>query len=410
MEKLALHGGSKTRQKPFPNYPIITEDEKKAVLDVLDSGRLSTFVAAPGKNFLGGEKIRAFEDAFARKFSVQYAVAMNSATAALHAAVCGVGVGPGEEVIVPPYTFTSTATCALMHNAVPVFGDISPDTFCLDAACLPSLISPLTKAIIPVHLFGGPADMDEILKIARSRNLKVIEDCAQSPGGTYKGKLLGTLGDCGVFSFQETKNMMTGEGGMLITNDAHIADVAQKIRNHGEMVASGQEKRSYSSDFLGWNYRMTELEAALGIAQLQKLDEYNDTRIQLSTHLEKELQRFGCFTPTKPTPGSKHVYYVVPFKFDEAKAGISRQRFVEALLAEGIPCGAGYVRPLYLTPLYQHRRHFIYQHYKGNVSYEKGICPVAESLNDDTYLGFGMCVYDLSAGDIDLVADAFRKV
>ena len=219
MEKLALSGGPKTRKKSFPSHPIIGKEEIDQIMEVLKSGNISTFVASRGDNFLGGKKIKEFEEEFSNKIGTKYAIAFNSATAALHAAVVAVGVQPGEEVIVPPYTFTSTATSSLMHNAIPVFSDVKQDIFCIDPSKLENVHSDLSKAVIPVHLFGHASDMDEIMIFAKKNNLRVIEDCAQSPGGQYKNKNLGTIGDCGVFSFQESKNMMTGEGGMLVTND-----------------------------------------------------------------------------------------------------------------------------------------------------------------------------------------------
>ena len=217
--RLALFGGNKTREKPFPRHPMIGDEEKRLVMEVLESGNLSTFRAEAGENFLGGKKIKEFETNFANYLGVKYAVSFNSATSALHAAVVAVGVKPGEEVIVPPYTFTSTATSVLMHNAIPVFADIQDDIFCIDPKAIEEKITEHTRAIIPVHLFGHSAEMDEIMSLARKYNLKVIEDCAQSAGGKYKGYNLGTIGDCGVFSFQETKAISTGEGGMLVTND-----------------------------------------------------------------------------------------------------------------------------------------------------------------------------------------------
>ncbi|MEM3184919.1 MAG: DegT/DnrJ/EryC1/StrS family aminotransferase [Candidatus Hadarchaeales archaeon] len=408
--KLALLGGPKTRSDPFPPYPIIGEEEKKAVLEVLNEGRLSTFIAAPGEHFLGGKRIRQFEREFAEYHGVKYAVAFNSATAALHAAVVAVGVQPGEEVITTPYTFTSTATCALMHNAVPVFADIDPETFCLDPVAVEKSISPLSKALIPVHLFGHPAPMDELMSIAKKYELKVIEDCAQAPGAIYAGKKVGTIGDCGVFSFQETKNIMTGEGGMLITNDEKIARVAQLVRNHGEVVLETMPYRTYITEMLGYNYRMTELEAAIGICQLRHLDEWNEIRIRLASYLTKKLREFDGLTPPKIREGCKHVFYVYPLLYDESKTGIPRDIFAEALKAEGIPVSTGYVKPLYLSPLYQERRAYAFKHYRGNVSYHMGICPVAEEMYFKKMLILPVVRPPASENDMDDIVDAVRKI
>jgi len=409
LKNLALFGGKKTREKPFPKHPQITDEEKQAIIEVLDSGNLSTFVASAGEFFLGGKKIREFESKFATYIGTKYAVAFNSASSALHAAVASVGVKPGEEVIVPPYTFTSTATSVLMHNAIPVFSDINKENFCLDPKKLENVKSVLTRAITPVHLFGQPCDIDEILEFAKQNNLKVIEDCAQAPGAEYKGKKVGTFGDCGIFSFQETKNMMTGEGGMLVTNDEEIAKTSQMIRNHGEMVLPTLKARTYRSEILGWGYRMTELEAAIGIVQLSKLDKMNDERIKLANYLTQKIQNIDGLDHVK-NDYVKHVYYVYAMLYDEEKIGIPRNKFIEAINAEGIPVGGGYVKPLYLNPLYLERRAYAYKHYDGKVKYEKGICPIAESLYENELLMTVICRPPTSFEDIDDVVQAITKV
>lgn len=380
--QLALFGGKKVRQKEFPNHPLIGDDEKKAVMSVLESGNLSTFSATSGKNFLGGKKIREFEEDFAHYIGTKYAVSFNSATAALHAAVVSVGVKPVHEVIVPPYTFTSTATSVLMHNAIPIFCDIQSDIFCIDPNEIEKKINPLTHAIIPVHLFGHPAEMDSIISIAKQHNLKIIEDCAQAPGARYKGKNVGTIGDCGIFSFQETKNIATGEGGMLVTNDDKIAETARMVRNHGETILESQTQRTYQTNFLGWGYRMTELEAALGIEQLKKIDQWNEIRRKLADIVTNEINKIDGLNHVK-RDYVQHAYYVYGFTFDKSKIGISREQFVKALNAEGIPFSQGYVKPLYLNPIYHDFKPFAYNYYKGNAIYDKGLCPITEDLYEN---------------------------
>jgi len=407
--KLAINGGEKVREDPFPKHPVIGDKEKKAVMEVLDSGNLSTFIASHGENFLGGERIRRFESDFAKMTGSEYAVSMNSATACLHAAVVACGVGPGEEVIVPPYTFTSTATSALMNNSVPVFADIDEENFCLNPEKIEEAISPLTRAIIPVHLFGNAAEMDEIMEIAKKHSLKVIEDCAQAPGGEYKGKPVGTIGDCGIFSFTESKTITTGEGGMLITDNKEIAEIAQLVRNHGEAVIAGME-RSYKSTIIGWCYRMTELNAALGIEQLKRLDEFNDTRIRLANYLDKGLGAIDGIVPCPPKDHVKHVYYLVPYRYDESKTGIPRKRFVEAMNAEGVPTGAGYVNPLYRAPIYHENKPFIYEHYEGNASYEDGLCPVAEKMHEKELITFQVARPPATEEDMDDIIGAAKKI
>ena len=411
---LAIRGGKPIRSKPFPPHPIIGEEEKQAVLKVLASGRLSTFLAAPGEYFLGGENIREFERRFAEYHGIRYAVAFNSATAALHAAIVAVGVKPGEEVIVPAMTFTSTATCALMHNAIPVFADVDGEVFGLDPQSVERALSPLTKAVIAVHLFGHPANLDAMVDIARRKGLRLIEDCAQAPGARYRGQLVGTLGHCGVFSFTENKNITTGEGGMLITDDAGIAEVARMVRNHGEMILEGQTVRTYSSTLLGWNYRMTEMEAALGIVQFRRMEDLNEKRIELAGYLTQRLaeklgRNSGIQLPSVHS-GSKHVYYAYAMKYDEGQMGAPRDSFVEALNREGIPFGSGYVRPLYLSPLYHDRKPFAFRHYAGNARYDKGLCPTAERLYQKALMLTGVVRPPATFADMDDIAAAFEKV
>jgi len=409
MTNLAICGGTKIRSIPFPKHPIIGDEEKKQVNEVLDSGNISTFIASPGENFLGGKKIREFEELFSKKIGTKFGVAFNSASSALHAAVVSLGINPGEEVIVPPTTFTSTATCTLMHNAIPVFCDIQNDTFCIDPTKIEKLISPLTKAIIPVHLFGHPCEMDEILKISKKYKLKIIEDCAQAINAEYKNKHVGTMGDCSIFSFQESKTIMTGEGGMLLTNDEEIANIARMVRNHGEVVLPSMKTRSYKSEFLGWGYRMTELEAALGIAQIQKLDSLNEQRIQLGKYLSTEINKIEGLNHVKYEHVT-HVYWMFGFTFDEKIIGIPRNLFCDALKAEGIPCAAGYVEPLYLNPLYLEKQAFAFKHYDGNTKYEKGICPTAELLHEKTLINTIICRPPATIEDMKNVVDAIKKI
>jgi len=378
-------------------------------MDVLESGNISTFIASPGENFLGGKKIKEFEEKFSKKIGTKFGVAFNSASSALHAAVVSVGVNPGEEVIVPPTTFTSTATSSLMHNAIPIFCDVKEDTFCMDPKKIDKLISPLTRAIIPVHLFGHPCDMDEILEISKKHNLKIIEDCAQSIGAKYNDKTVGTLGDCSIFSFQESKTIMTGEGGMLLTDNEDIANIARMIRNHGEVILPTMKKRSYKTEFLGWGYRMTELEAALGLAQLEKLDSLNEIRETLGNFLYEEINKIPGMKHVRYS-NIKHVYWMFGFTFDEKIIGISRNLFCEALQEEGIPCFAGYVEPLHLNPIYVEKRAFAFKHYSGNAKYGKGICPIAESLHEKTLVNTIICRPPATLGDMKDVINAIHKI
>lgn len=346
-KKLAINGGVPVRRRPFPPYPILGTPERQAVLRVLDRGVLSGFPS----HFLGGTEVQSFEKEFADHFGVAHAIAVNSGTAALHVALAAAGVGPGDEVVVPCYTFTATASAVLHHNAIPVFADVDPRTFCVTAASIEAALTPRTKAIIPVHLLGHPCDMGGIMALAKRKNLIVIEDNAQSPGATWRGRHAGTIGDAGTFSFVETKNLVTGEGGMVVTNRDELAERCRLVRNHGEVYVAGKP-RSYVANILGWNYRMTELEAAIGRAQLTRFDRWTDQRIINAEFLSGHLRFPGISIPYRDKR-ARHVYHLYGVLFDESVVGIPRRVFQRALVAEGVPWSLGYPHPLYKNPLFQ---------------------------------------------------------
>lgn len=204
--------------------------------------------------------------------------------------------------------------------------------------------------------------------------------------------------------------MMTGEGGMLITDNDEIAEIARMVRNHGEVVLEGQRQRSYRADMLGWNYRMTELEAALGIEQLKKLDKLNDQRIELADYLSEKLIKLDGLTPPVVGPHNKHVYYIYAIKYDEGITGIPRDLFVKALAAEGIPCGAGYVKALYLNPIYHENKPFIFKYFGKDVNYDKGICPVTEQMHEKTLMMIAVCRPPAKRGDMDDIVEAMEKI
>ncbi len=409
MAKLAICGGSKLRTEPFPKHPIITEEDKKRVMNVLEEGNISSFGASAGKKFYGGKQVKELEKVVSNYFSTKYAVALNSWTAGLHASIVACGINPGDEIIVPPYTFTSTATACLMHNVIPVFADVDIDTFCISPKSIEEKITDRTKAIIPVHLFGNSADMDKILEISQKYNLKLIEDAAQAIGGKYKNKFLCTIGDCGGISLQESKTVMCGEGGVLITNNEQIARVAQMVRNHGEVIIENEE-RTYTPNLIGYNYRMTELEAALASSQFSRLDEYNSVRRELAEYLIKKLSGFDFLIPQQVTEGCEHSFYLVAFRFLEDKINISRDLFVKAVDAEGIPVKAGYVKPLYYSPIYHDKKPFIYKYFGQSISYEKGICPVTERLYEKELITFQQIRPPAKIKDIDDIVSTIEKI
>jgi perosamine synthetase len=416
MERLAALGGPKTITRPFAAYTSIGVEEVEAARAVVASGVLSRFLGSWGPDFFGGEKVRGLEEAWRSYFGSRYAVSVNSNTSGLMAAVGAIGVEPGDEVIVTPWTMSASATSILVWNAIPVFADIEDDTFNLDPAAIEARITPLTRAIVVADIFGHPADLDGIMAVARRHGLRVIEDAAQAPGALYRGRYAGTVADIGVFSLNYHKQIHTGEGGMCVTDDPLLAERLQLIRNHAEAVV-GDKGVTDLTNMIGFNFRMTEVGAAIGIEQLKKLKILADERGAAAERLSAGLRGLAGLRTPIVKPGCSHVYYVYPLLIDEVRTGVSRTRIVRALEAEGVPAlGEGYAN-LHLLPMYQ--RKIAYGHkgfpwtgglYRGDVSYEKGICPVAEDLHDRRCVLMELCAYRFTSDDIDLVVAAFQKV
>jgi dTDP-4-amino-4,6-dideoxygalactose transaminase len=416
MTKLAINGGSPVRRTPFPVYSTLGEEEKRAVTGVLDSGNLSGFLGTWSPQFYGGPHVKKLEAEWQEYFKVAHAVTMNSATSALCAAVGAAGVGPGDEVIVSPITMTASATAALAYGAIPVFADIDPETFNITAKTIEACITHQTRAIVAVDILGHPAEMDEIMTLAEKHNLVVIEDAAQAPGALYNGRFAGTLAHIGVFSLNYHKTIHTGEGGVAVTDDPVLAERLQLIRNHAEAVVEGKGTASLVN-MVGFNYRMTEIEAAIGSAQLRKLDTLLSARIEAADYLTERIAANPGLTPPVVRPGVKHGYYLYAIRYDANKVGISRERFAEAVRAEGVPLATRYAPPLYYMPLYQKRIAFgnegfpfTYEGYKGKVSYDRGICPVAERMWESDVMVGNFCHAAIARNDLDDVVAALEKV
>ena len=416
MNKLAINGGTPVRSKPFPRYNTIGEEEKRAVMKVLDGGVLSGFLGTWSPAFYGGVQVQQLESNWKEFYGVKHALSVNSATSGLYAAVGAAGIGPGDEVIVSPYTMTASASAAIVYGAIPVFADIDAETFCITPRTIREKLSPYTKAIIVVDLLGHPAEMDEIMEISRERNLIVIEDAAQVPGGMYKGRYAGTLAHIGVFSLNYHKTIQTGEGGVVVTNDDRLADRLALIRNHGEVVVKDKGTDDIVN-LVGFNYRMTEVEAAIGIEQLKKLPVLHPPRIHCADFLTDRLKKFpGLKTPVV-RDGVIHGYYRYALRFDENVVGVSRDRFVDALNSEGIPMVKGYTEPLYLEPMYQRRIAFghdgfpwTWPGWKGSVDYSPGCCPVIERLYYKELMCTDVCHANTTDEDLVDVVKAFEKI
>lgn len=307
--------------------PMIGPEEKQAVLEVLDSGIIAQ-----------GPRVKAFEEAFAVMCGVKHAIATTSGTTALHTALLAHEIGPGDEVITTPFTFIASANSILYTGARPVFVDIDPLTFNIDPTKIEAAITPLTRAILPVHLFGLSCDMHPILEIAARHNLVVIEDACQSHGATYSGKVVGSFGT-GTFSLYPTKNMTSAEGGMITTNDDKLAESCRVIRQHGM-------RRRYYHDELGFNFRMTDIHAAIGLEQLKKLPRFNRVRQENASFLSNHLD--GVRTPFVPE-NCRHVFHQYTIRVD----GDRRDALIDHLTARGVGTGVYYPVPVHKQTFYK---------------------------------------------------------
>lgn len=418
---LAINGGNPIRTTPFPTHITVGKEEKARISEVIDSGCLSQYLGCWHDQFYGGTQVKALEQEWAQYFGAKHAIAVNSATSGLYCAVAATGVEPEEEIIVSPYTMCASATAPLIFNAIPVFADVEADYFCLDPQSVEACITPKTRAIIVVDLFGLPYS-DEINRIAKKHNLMVIEDCAQSPGATLNGVSAGLLGDMGVFSLNYHKHIHCGEGGVIVTDDDVLAEKCRLVRNHAEAVVEGKGVTDLVN-MIGFNFRMTEIEAAIARCQLEKLPSLNAKRFENVRYIEQGLSQFPFITSPKVRDGAEHAYYLHACKFDEDKAGISRDVFIDAVKAElphhqlreaeGVKLGSGYVKPLYLQPMFQQKIAYGSQGYpfsSSQVDYSPGICPIAESLHYKELFTHEFILPSMSKSDIDDVIRAFKKV
>ena len=343
MGKLAITGGKPLRKRPLPQWPIATKAEAAALKNVLES-------TLWGGQPFPGKHAAAFAAKFARVHTAKYAQCVNTGTVAIQAALKAIGIKPGDEVIVPAYTWEGTVGPVLLVSAVPVFVDVDPDTYCLDVRLIERAITPKTKAILPVHLGMRFADMDEILRIATKHNLKVVEDCAHAHGGLWMGKGAGSMGDLGAFSFQSSKLITSGEGGAVVTNNLEYLERVQSYINAGR--ASVTDK--YHHRIIGFNYRLGEFQAAVLGPQLDRLPAQSAIRERNMRYFESRLQNTTGIGLLKPDPRITRLApygYVLKYFSQKAKE-IPRASFVAALQLEGIPCDGLFYEPVYKSSLF----------------------------------------------------------
>ena len=354
------------------------DDEIEAAVHVLASKRL-------GSSF--GKKVKEFEGAFADYLGIRHAVATSSGTTALHLGLAALGVGPGDEVIIPACSSVATANAVLYQNAIPVFADVDPDTFTIDPSDVEQKITLRTKGVIVVHMYGCPGDIDSIRSIVRERDLFLVEDCALATGAEYHGQKVGTLGDLGCFSFGVGKQLNLGQGGMVVTDDSNTALAIEERNHHYSMPRMG--RLVGQAEIMGFNFKLTEIHAAIGLVQLAKLDHLNKRRIANAAALTQYLEGEKRLRLPRVPDGVKHVFNVYPVILCEEAICINRDAFMDALRAEGVPCDPLFDTPINLEPTFQKRIGYgsgcpfecpLYLAQGGVACYSEGLCPTAEAI------------------------------
>jgi dTDP-4-amino-4,6-dideoxygalactose transaminase len=402
VEKLALDGGSPVRRKKFPDYhAIMDEREIRAVTKALNSD-----------TWRRGPITEQFERDLARYFGVKHALAVSTGTAALHVSMAALGLGPGDEIITTPYTFLASASSALYQNAIPMFADIDSKSYNLDPVLAEKAVTNRTKGIVVVHLAGHPADMDPFRETAEKHGLWIIEDTAQASGALYKGKFAGTLANVGAFSMVDGKIMSTGEGGFCLTNDDELAEKMACIHNFWRAKPTSNIHEFYG---IGYNYRMTEFQAAIGRVQLERLKRMVETRRRNAAYLTKNLSKIkGIVTPSE-APYARHAYYYYALRIDTKTLGVTREQFERALTAEGIPISPGRA-----TALVNRHQLFLKKLGYGGTNYPWSLCnepidygaqslPVAEAVERETFW-LTDALPALSTNDLDDIIAAVQKV
>ena len=410
---LAIDGGDPVRTDPYPPWPYYQEDEIAEVEKALREGKV---------NYWTGNRGRQFQNEFAHYCGAQYGIAVMNGTAALHVSLAAAGVGPGDEVIVPPRTFIATAFSVLHQNAVPIFADIDMDTQNIDPEAIKSKITERTKAIICVHLAGLTCDMDPIMELAEEHNLVVIEDAAQAIGAEYRGRRAGNLGHIAAFSFCNDKQISTGgEGGMVVTNNLEMAEIARSFKDHGY---EERERRSllelealytYIHHRMGYNYRMTEMQAAIGLKALEKIDWNIGKRRENAHYLSEKLANYEMLTLPFEGDDYKHTFYKYYVRIEPGSLRVDRDTFVKAVRAEGIPIGLGTASEDYLEEAFQKQVGygntscpFKCPWYQGNVDYSNVVMPKARELGKQVFV---LQVHPtIEKTDLDDVVNAIDKV
>ena len=396
---LALLGGAPVRTKPFSTWPIFGEAEEARLLRVLRSGKWGR---------LHGEEVSAFEQRFASMHGCTHGIAVVNGTVSLRIALLAAGIRAEDEVIVPPYTFISTASAVIEANAIPVFADIDLQTFNIDPAAVEAAITPRTRAIIPVHFAGQPADMQAIMALARAHNLVVVEDAAHAHGATYLDSPVGSIGHMSSFSFQSSKNLTAGEGGIITTNDDALAGACRSIQNCGR-VPDGVW---YEHHVISGNYRLGEFQGAVLNGQLDRLEEQTRTRDANGRYLAERIAGLpGIHPQRRPAECTRHSYHLFMLRLDESAFGAPRAAVLRALAAEGIPCSGGYGFSLPQQPLFRNKAFGPYlAGASARLDYREARCPASDVICREQCVWLEQHLLLGSRADIDDIARGFEKV
>ena len=396
---LAILGGAPLRTRPFTTWPVFGEPEEARLLRTLRRGKW-------GK--LDGPEVAEFEQRFAAMHGAKHGIGVVNGTVSLRVALMAAGIKAEDEVIVPPYTFLATATAVVEANAVPVFADIDLETFNLDPKAVEAAITPRTRVIMPVHIAGQPADMDAIMAIAKRHSLVVIEDAAHAHAALYGQRPAGSIGHLGSFSFQSSKNLTSGEGGIITTSDDALAEACRSIHNCGRIRGG----LWYEHHVMSANYRLGEFQGAILNAQLDRLEAQTQTRDRNGQYLAAKLSRLPGIHPQKrPADCTRHSYHLFLFRIDAAAFGAPREAVLQALQAEGVPVSGGYALPLYRQPLFLNRAFGPYlPNAARTLDYGKVSCPNCEKICRDHGAWFEQSLFLGPQSDMDDIANAFEKV
>lgn len=391
MSTLAINGGTPVRTTPFAAWPEFGQEEEQALLRALRSGVWGS---------IDGTFVKELELEFAALQGARHGISCVNGTMALSVALKALGIGPGDEVIVPPYTFIATASAALMIGAIPVFVDVELDTLLIDPAQIDAAVTPRTRAIIPVHHGGSPADMDGVMAAARRHGLRVVEDAAQAHGAAWRGTPVGAIGDVGTFSFQSSKTVNAGEGGMMVTNDDELDELLWSYRNVGRRRGG----EWYEHVRLGWNLRMTEFQAAVILEQMKRLPEQQARRTENAAYLSSRLVEIPGVVPLRVPDGvTAHSWYTYHWRWLGAEdGGLPKKAFAAALRAEGVPVFAGYV------PL--NRNQAVIDEIARLGGTPPVPCPNAERAEADEIMMFSLSILMGSHADVDDAVEAVAKV